>query len=257
MSSKTTMAKGGLRPGSNATDLSCERVYVWEWPVRLLHWTNAAAITALFITGLLISNPTLTSEGPAWEVMTVATIRKIHYISAFVFLIGFLCRVYWFFFGNTHARSGMPRFWRADWWRGLTAQAKEYLTFEFGTPDLGHNALAGLSYTFFIIGLGLLQMLTGFAMYSENSPDGFWAGLTGWVLPLLGGSAQVHVWHHLFAWGFLVFVILHTYIVFLDARQYRNGLIRSMITGFKIRKVPTPTQDSKRGEREEERGRHK
>jgi hypothetical protein len=39
---------------------------------------------------------------------------------------------------------------------------------------LGHNALAGLSYTIFVIGLGWLQILTGLALYSETNPGGFW-----------------------------------------------------------------------------------
>ena len=48
---------------------------------------------------------------------------------------------------------------------------------------------------------------------------------------------RTHAWHHLFAWGFLWFIILHVYIVILDSRQYRNGLIGSMIHGNKFRKV--------------------
>ncbi len=33
------------------------RVYVWEFPVRLYHWVNAACIVALAATGLLIGKP--------------------------------------------------------------------------------------------------------------------------------------------------------------------------------------------------------
>ncbi len=237
MSSKTTQVATDLPPGIEASEELYQRVYVWQLPIRIFHWTNAGAISVLFATGLMISDPALTSGGEAWEVMTVATIRKIHYIAAFVFLIGFLWRVYWFYFGNVYARSGMPRPWRPSWWKGLFTQSMDYIKLRGGTPHLGHNSLAGLSYTIFVICLGWLQILTGFAMYSENSPDGFWASLCGWVLPLMGGSAQVHAWHHLFAWSFLFFVILHVYIVFLDAREYRNGLIVSMITGFKFRRI--------------------
>jgi Ni/Fe-hydrogenase 1 B-type cytochrome subunit len=45
------------------------------------------------------------------------------------------------------------------------------------------------------------------------------------------------MWHDLFAWGFVLFVILHVYIVFLDARNYHNGLISGMITGHKFRQL--------------------
>lgn len=32
-------------------------------------------------------------------------------------------------------------------------------------------------------------------------------------------SMQTRTWHHLFAWGFVVFAILHVYIVFYDGLQ--------------------------------------
>jgi Ni/Fe-hydrogenase 1 B-type cytochrome subunit len=113
----------------------------------------------------------------------------------------------------------------------------DYLRFDFGTPHLGHNALGGLSYAIFVAALGAAQILTGFALYGESNPGGFWDGLAGWVIPLVGGSARTHMWHHLAAWGFVVFAILHVYIVMLDARQYRNGLLISMITGYKFKRV--------------------
>jgi Ni/Fe-hydrogenase 1 B-type cytochrome subunit len=112
-------------------------------------------------------------------------------------------------------------------------QSGEYLKLRSGKPMLGHNALAGLSYTIFAIGLGWAQVFTGLALYSESNPGGFWDSLVGWVIPLLGGSFQTHMWHHLFAWGFLFFAILHIYIVIVDAFAYQNGLINSMISGEK------------------------
>ena len=33
------------------------RIYVWELPVRLYHWINAASILLLFATGILIGWP--------------------------------------------------------------------------------------------------------------------------------------------------------------------------------------------------------
>lgn len=218
-------------------DARYERLYVWEWPIRLFHWVNALAITVLFATGLMIADPALTATGEPFEVSVMGTIRMVHFAAAYVMLVGFLVRLYWFLVGNVHARSGFPYFWRLRWWRNLWRQCLDYLKFDFGHPHLGHNALAGLSYVVLVIGLGCLQMATGFAMLSESDPQGFWGSLVGWVIPLCGGSAHVHQWHHLFAWGFAVFVVLHLYIVFLDARQYRNGLIMSIITGFKFRRI--------------------
>ena len=118
--------------------------------------------------------------------------------------------------------------------RSPCSQAIQYLKLERGHVHLGHNALAGLSYTVLVIGLGWLQILTGLALYSESNPGGFWDKLVGWAIPIFGGSYRLHMWHHLFAWGFIVFAILHVYIVLYDDRQFKNGLISSMVAGFKF-----------------------
>jgi Ni/Fe-hydrogenase 1 B-type cytochrome subunit len=214
-----------------------ERVYVWELPVRLCHWTFAASITVLFVTGLLIAFPSFSKAGEPFEVFTMAQVRQIHFIAGFIFLVAYLLRSVWFLLGNRYARSGFPAPWTRKWWRDLRSQSMEYVTLEFGTPHAGHNALAGFSYFVFIGALGLIQLVTGFALFGEADPGGFWDSQVGWVIPLLGGSARVHMWHHLASWGFLVFAILHIYIVMLDARQYRNGLLVSMITGMKFKRV--------------------
>lgn len=225
-----------------------ERIYVWQWPIRIFHWTIVAAICALFATGLLIANPILTASGEPYEVFVMARVRQVHFISGFVFAVAYVWRAVWFLLGNRFARSGFPFVWRPSWWRDLAQQGWDYLRFDFGTPHLGHNSLGGLSYTIFVIGLGLFQICTGFALFAESNPGGFLDGIFGWSIPLLGGSARTHMWHHLASWGFAIFAILHFYIVMLDARQYRNGLLISMITGHKFRRVREEEGDDGEGD---------
>jgi len=67
---------------------------------------------------------------------------------------------------------------------------------------------------------------------SESNPGGFWDRLVGWVIPLCGGALRVHMWHHLFAWGFIAFASLHIYVVLFDSHQYKNGLISAIVSGF-------------------------
>jgi Ni/Fe-hydrogenase 1 B-type cytochrome subunit len=164
----------------------------------------------------------------------MAKVHLIHYILAYVMLVNFLWRSYWFWMGNEYARSGFPYVWRPDWWTNLFRQAGDYLRLERGHIHLGHNSLAGLMYTLFVIGLGWVQLLAGFALYSESDPNGFWGHAVGWVIPLAGGSFQLQMWHHLFAWFFLFFSILHVYIVFYDGQQFKNGLVGSIISGEKF-----------------------
>ena len=227
-------ASVAARSGRTAAEPRFERVYVWQRPIRLFHWTAVASVTTLFVTGLLISTPIFSGQGEAWEVFVMGRVRQVHFAAAYVFVVAYVWRSLWFFLGNRYARSGFPAVWKARWWHDLARQINDYLRFDFGTPHAGHNALGGLSYTIFVIGLGMAQILTGFALYGESNPGGFWDSLVGWVIPLLGGSARTHVWHHLFAWGFAVFAILHVYIVFYDGQQYKNGLVTSMVSGVKF-----------------------
>ena len=210
------------------------RKYVWQAPVRLSHWVNAFAIAALFLTGLYIANPALAPNGEAYNHFVMGRVREIHFVAGYGLLFGFLLRIYCFYFGNNYSRSGFPFVWRKEWWADLGAQAMQYLRLERGHVHLGHNALAGLVYTFFVIFLGWCQIITGLALYSESNPGGFWDRLLGWVIPLLGGSYMVHLWHHTLAWSFVVFTIVHLYIVFFDSHQFRNGLITSIISGYKF-----------------------
>src|ERR1035438_5906330 len=181
------------------------RKYVWQAPVRLSHWINAFAVATLFLTGLYIANPALAPNGEAANhfVMgrvreihfaagyallfgfllriycfyfgnnysrsgfhfVMGRVREIHFVSGYALLFGFLLRIYCFYFGNNYSRSGFPFVWRKEWWADLRAQAMQYLRLERGHVHLGHNALAGLVYTFFVIFLGWCQIFTGFALY--------------------------------------------------------------------------------------------
>jgi Ni/Fe-hydrogenase 1 B-type cytochrome subunit len=221
-----------LDPG--LPDLQYAQKYVWELPVRICHALNALSIATLFATGLYIGAPVLSSNGEPWQHFVMGRVRQIHFIAGYVMLFTFLTRAYWFYVGNNYARSGFPFIWKASWWGDIRKQALQYLRLDRGFVHLGHNALAGLSYTVFIIGFGWFQIISGLAMYSESNPGGFWSKLAGWMIPLFGGSFSLRMWHHTMAWSFVVFVILHIYIVMYDDRQFKNGLISSIVAGYKF-----------------------
>jgi Ni/Fe-hydrogenase 1 B-type cytochrome subunit len=215
-------------------ELYFRRQYVWELPVRVTHWVNAACLTVLFLTGLYIAHPILAPSGEAYRHFVMGRVRQVHFVSAMIFTVSFLVRIYWFWMGNNYSRSGFPFVWRRVWWGDLFRQAADYLKLERGHVHLGHNSLGGLAYTLFVVMLGWAQIFTGFALYSETNPDGFFGHLFGWVIPLLGGSMLTRTWHHLFAWGFVVFAILHVYVILYDSTQYGNGLITSILSGYKF-----------------------
>ena len=55
-------------------------------------------------------------------------------------------------------------------------------------------------------------MVTGFAMYGQSNPGGFFYTLFGWVGPLLGGIQVVRFVHHVLTWVFLIFIPIHVYL---------------------------------------------
>jgi Ni/Fe-hydrogenase 1 B-type cytochrome subunit len=218
--------------------------YVWQIPVRLTHWVSAACITTLFFTGLYIANPVLSPEGEAWKNFVMGWMRKIHFTAGFIFAVSWCLRGYWFFVGNNYSRSGFPMIWRGRWWSDLFRQLTEYLKLKRGPIHLGHNALAGLSYTIGVVLLGGFQIATGFALFSQDAPTGPMNRVFGWLLPLLGGPFRVTSLHLLAAWLVATFVILHVYIVIYDSTQYRNGLVSAMITGRKFYQESDKVQDT-------------
>ena len=81
-----------------------DRVYVWEWPVRLAHWLFVGTILILAVTGIYIGNPFLPVQGEATRHFMMGTMKTIHFVAAMVFLIAVFGRILWMFAGNPYAR---------------------------------------------------------------------------------------------------------------------------------------------------------
>ncbi len=95
---------------------------------------------------------------------------------------------------------------------------------------LGHNPLQQLSYTG-VYALALLEVVTGFAMYGQADPGGFFFRAFGWIGPLFGGMPVVRFVHHVSTWLFLTFIPIHVYLATRADMLERGGTISSIITG--------------------------
>ena len=209
-------------------------VYVYEAPVRLWHWVNALCIVLLCITGYLIASPLPTLSGEASAHYQMGIIRFIHFSAAYIFAIGFVGRILWAFVGNKYSRELFTfPFWRASFWRGLIVEVKWYA---FLKPRplkfVGHNPLAQLFMFWVMVVGGVFMICTGFALYSEGEGLGSWQDkLFGWIIPLLGGSMNVHTFHHIGMWVFILFVIIHVYSVIREDIMSRQSMISAMTNG--------------------------
>jgi Ni/Fe-hydrogenase 1 B-type cytochrome subunit len=99
-------------------------------------------------------------------------------------------------------------------------------------PGLGHNALAGVIYSLSFAAV-LFQVATGFALYAPMSESPFPA-LFAWIVPLFGGDAWVRVWHHATLWFFVLFFIVHVYLVGYHDQVERRGIVSSIVSGWKF-----------------------
>ena len=212
-----------------------QRVYVWEFPVRLFHWVNVLCLFTLAGTGLLIGSPlALMNSGEAWANYWFGWLRFIHFTAAYLLLANLLFRLYWAWAGNSYARWNEYLPVTGQAWRDLVKTLRVYFWIDRWTQsaNAGHNRLQGLTYLILAL-LTLFMVFTGFGMYSAMSAA--WIPkLFAWVVPLMGGDLVVRRWHHMALWVFVVFLVIHIYMSSLEDRQDRQGTVSSIITGWKV-----------------------
>ncbi len=212
------------------------RVYVWEQPVRIYHWLNALTIIVLIVTGFYIANPlAIQSSKEASQQFTMGWMRTIHFVAAYVFLFNFLFRIYWGFVGNKYAnwKQFIPtsgRFFKEMWqvfkMDILMLRGKEHMS-------VGHNAMAGFIYFFTFIAF-LIQCITGFGLYASMSTSWWFPKLFKWVPGMFGGDAPLRSVHHATTWFFIIFTVIHVYLVFYHDYVEGRGEISSMGGGWKF-----------------------
>ncbi len=207
-------------------------VYLWEWPIRAMHWAAAGSLVVLVVTGFYIGKPYFMTSGEASAHYLMGWMRFLHFAAAGVFVATAIVRAYWLFAGNQFER------WRALFpvtkrdWINVVKQVKFYLMIqpEKAPHYLGHNPLQQFSYTG-MYAIAAAQVITGFAMYGQSRPGGLWYTLFGWVVPVLGGIQIVHFVHHVLTWAFLIFVPIHIYLALRADLLERTGTISSIISG--------------------------
>jgi Ni/Fe-hydrogenase 1 B-type cytochrome subunit len=67
-----------------------DAVYVWELPVRLIHWTIFLSVGVLSITGYYIGDPFVSVRGEAYGGYLMGWMRFVHAVAAFVFTLSVL-----------------------------------------------------------------------------------------------------------------------------------------------------------------------
>ncbi len=216
-------------------------VYLWEWPIRVMHWTAAVCLVVLAVTGLYIGKPYFMTAGEASSHFLMGWVRFVHFAAAGLLVMTAIVRTYWLLVGNRYERLAALFPVRRSDWVNLVKMVKFYLMIE---PErapryLGHNPLQQFSYTL-IYGLAALMVVTGFALYGQSNPGGLIYGATNWIGALFGGMPVVRFVHHVGTWAFLIFIPIHVYLAVRSDHLERTGTISSIISGGRF--VPADKQ---------------
>jgi Ni/Fe-hydrogenase b-type cytochrome subunit len=207
-------------------------VYLWEWPIRAMHWIAVLCVIALVITGLYIGKPYFIAGGDTGQHFLMGWMRFIHFSSAAILVATGIVRAYWLFAGNKFER--LPALFpvRPRDWVNMWKQIKYYLMIqpEKAPHYLGHNPLQQLSYTA-VYAVAATMVITGFAMYGQSDPSGFFYKAFNWVGILFGGMPVVRFVHHVLTWAFLIFIPIHIYLAIRADHLERTGVISSIISG--------------------------
>ncbi len=207
-------------------------VYLWEWPIRAMHWTAAICLVVLTVTGLYIGKPYFMTGGEASAHFLMGRVRFVHFVAAALLVMTAIVRTYWLFMGNRYER--LPALFpvRPRDWKNLVQMVKFYLMIrpEKAPLYLGHNPLQQLSYTF-MYALAALMVVTGFTLYGQATPGGVIYSATNWIGPLFGGMPVVRFVHHTGTWLFLTFIPIHVYLAIRADHLERTGVISSIISG--------------------------
>ncbi len=225
-----TLIADVVGPSATAHARADERVrlYVWQVPVRVTHWVTAACIVVLSITGGYIADPFLIP--PGGSIMT--TVRIVHIAAAFTFLASGLLRTAWLLHGNRFSRWSAFIPTSRNQATELFRQAAFYAFIRREIPKvLGHNQLAATAYLalFFLL---LVETVTGFALDGllGAEPGATWFA---WLREL-AGPQMLRLVHHLTMWAILAIALFHVYSCVLVDHVEKNGLLSSIVSGYKF-----------------------
>ena len=131
----------------NSTETEITSVKVWDWPVRVFHWTLAASVIGAYVTG----------ESEDFE--------RLHHTLGWVAagLIAF--RVVWGLVGTRYARF-------SEFIRG-PAQVWAYIkSLRSGQPQhfVGHNPVGAVA-VILLMGLTALSIYTGWLALAEDAAE--------------------------------------------------------------------------------------
>lgn len=233
-------------------DTSLKPYRVWDRPTRLFHWINFSCIVGLLIFGLLMLYK---KELGITSMEAKISLKTVHVIIGYVFVLNLLFRIVWGFIGNRYAR------WSAILpGRGFRQALRDYrASLSTGSPlqYLGHNPLGRLAIaTMFLLMLvmavtGLIRAGTDIyyppfgsavaeyiaapgtdpASLIPYNPEGTDPAKAEQLKAFKGPFGDIHIYT---AFTLLFVIVVHIIAVIVTDSREGGSLISAMFTGTKV-----------------------
>lgn len=210
--------------------MTYEKKKCWSILLRLYHWAFALSIIFLVVTGFYINTPwtnTMQEYSMSWP---MAWMRYIHFVAGYVFTAAVLVRIFLYIFGNAQERitDVLPITSRniRNFYKTLLSYS--YISDEH-YPRLGHNVLAGLTYIITIVA-AIFQLVSGFYLLFPEVANWEVVGVS-----IFGNQQSARFIHHLLMWWFMIFALIHVYLVIWNDLKESEGLVSSIFTGDKFK----------------------
>lgn len=219
-------------------------VPVWDWQLRAFHWLAVLLIVILSITGILMGGGRFVYMGTKGDSFYFSYLRLFHFGAAWLLLSAAIIRIAGLFLASNKYQRWDALFpvKRRDL-KNLFVVMQNYLfcRFDRGPHYIGHNPLQQVAYTG-IYGVGLLAILTGFALYALYAPD-FWLFHYLIWFDRTVGIQYIRLAHLLLMWVFLIFIPIHVYLAIRADTVEREGGISSIISGGRWCRKGTKFED--------------
>jgi Ni/Fe-hydrogenase b-type cytochrome subunit len=207
-------------------------VPVWDWQLRVLHWSAVVCILVLSLTGWLMGSGNLTYVTTGEDSFYIGWLRLTHFTSGWLLLATALLRIAGLFVASTKYQRWQALFpiSAADL-RNLFRVMLNYLLciFEQGPHYVGHNPLQQVAYTGIYL-IGCIAIFTGFSLYGMYEPQHWLFGNILWLNHLIGPQ-YVRLIHLATMWIFLAFIPIHVYLAIRSDTVEREGAISSIFSG--------------------------
>jgi len=239
--------KATRQPASRREEPAAYRyVPVWDWQLRVLHWSAVFCVLALSLTGWLLGSGHLTHVAlPGTDTFYLGWLRLAHFIFGWLLLATAILRVAGLFIASTKYQRWQALFpiTLSDL-RNLLRVMLNYLLciFDRGPHYIGHNPLQQVAYTGIYL-VGCVAIVTGFSLYGMYAPDHWFFGNILYLNHLIGPQ-YVRVIHLATMWIFLAFIPIHVYLSIRADTVERDGAISSIFSGGRWCRKGTHFEDS-------------